>query len=175
MKNFTFVLLSALLLFCTACRHTAPKPAVVPAVEIKKVDSNRMKIIGEVEPVYLLPVRTPFQARIDTGAQTSSIDASDIRHFERDGEKWVSFTVTNRQSGEKQCFEKKMVDQVYIKRVNESEKRTLVEMEIKFGNETFTEVFSLADRSKFEYQALIGRNILRGRAIVDTSVANTLH
>lgn len=175
MKSFNFVLLSSLLLFCAACRHTTPRPAVVPAVEVKKVDNNRMKIIGEIEPVYLLPFHAPFAARIDTGAETSSIDASNIKHFERDGEKWVSFTVSNRQSGEKQRFEKRVVDQVYIKRINESEKRTQVEMEIKFGNETFTEIFSLADRSKFEYQALIGRNILTGRAIVDTSVANTLH
>ena len=48
-------------------------------------------------------------------------------------------------------------------------------MNVKFGTETFTAMFSLADRSKFDYQALIGRNILTGRAIVDTSLANTLH
>lgn len=175
MKNLNFILLSTFLIFCSSCRNTTPQPAVVPAVEVKKVDSNRMKIIGEIEPIYLLPFHTPFPARIDTGAQTSSIDAENIRHFERDGEKWVSFTVANRQSGEKQRFEKKVVDQVQIKRINDSEKRTQVEMEVKFGNETFKEIFSLADRSKFDYQALIGRNILSGRAIVDTSIANTLH
>ena len=48
-------------------------------------------------------------------------------------------------------------------------------MDVKFGDETFTANFSLAKRDKFEYQALIGRNILTGRAIVDTSIANTLH
>ena len=48
-------------------------------------------------------------------------------------------------------------------------------MDVKFGNEIITAVFSLADREKFEYQALIGRNILTGRAIVDTSVSHTLN
>ncbi len=174
MKHIHFIF-STLLLFCVACSNTTPRPAVVPAVEVKKVDSNRMKIIGEIEPIYLLPFHTPFPARIDTGAQTSSIDASNIKYFERDGEKWVAFTVTNRQSGEKHRFEKEIHNQISIKRINKNEKRTLVEMEVKFGNETFTELFSLANRDKFEFQALIGRNILSGRAIVDTSVANTLH
>ena len=48
-------------------------------------------------------------------------------------------------------------------------------MDIKFGGQIIKEKFSLADREKFEYQALIGRNILTGRAIVDTSLSNTLH
>ena len=49
-------------------------------------------------------------------------------------------------------------------------------MDVKFGKEVITGVrFTLADREKFEYQALIGRNILTGRAIVDTALSNTLN
>ncbi len=42
------------------------------------------------------------------------------------------------------------------------------------GDEIIKEQFSLAERDRFNYQGLIGRNILTGRAIVDTSLANTL-
>ncbi len=98
-----------------------------------------------------------------------------MRYFERDGEKWVSFELVNDQSGEKHFFEKKILRFVTIKRINESEKRASVLMDIKFGGQIIKEKFSLADREKFEYQALIGRNILTGRAIVDTSLSNTLH
>lgn len=175
MKHLSRILFLCLFVtMASSCQNT-PKPSIVPAVEVKKADSHRQNIIGEIEPVYLPPIKTPFLARIDTGAQSSSIDAQKIRFFERDGEKWVAFTITNRQSGESHRFEKPLDRHVTIKRIEDSEKRAMVEMDVKFGTETFTALFSLADRQKFEYQALIGRNILTGRAIVDTSLANTLH
>lgn len=155
--------------------QSQPRPSIVPAVEVKKSSDHRLNTIGEVEPLYLPPLKTPFRSRVDTGAATSSIDARNIRFFERDGEKWVAFTVTNRLNNESHRFEKKIHKQVSIKRIEDSEKRTLVEMDVKLGNETFTALFSLADRRKFEYQGLIGRNIITGRAIVDTSLSDTLH
>lgn len=33
-----------------------------------------------------LPMKSPFAARIDTGATTSSLDCQDVEYFERDGE-----------------------------------------------------------------------------------------
>ena len=33
-----------------------------------------------------------LRAKIDTGASTSSLHASDIQPFDRDGESWVRFT-----------------------------------------------------------------------------------
>ena len=70
---------------------------------------------------------------------------------------------------------KKIERKTTIKRINEHEKRIVVMMDVKFGNEIINAEFSLADREKFEYQALIGRNIISGRAIVDPSISNTLH
>ena len=61
-------------------------------------------IIGATEPVYLKNMSSVFLARIDTGAETSSIDASDIKEFERDGESWVSFKVKNRVTNEEKIL-----------------------------------------------------------------------
>ena len=177
LKYFTVF---ALLILCGACQSTQNEPVapkIVPAVEVKRpvTTQHELGIIGAVEPIYFLPMKTPFQARIDTGAENSSLDVRDIRYFERDGEKWVSFILTNDDTGETHRFEKKVVRQTVIKRKHQDEKRLVVNMDVKFGNEIITAVFSLADREKFEYQALIGRNILTGRAIVDTSVSHTLN
>lgn len=120
-------------------------------------------------------MKTPFPARIDTGATNSSVDVSELHKFERDGEKWVSFVLVNEENGESHRFEKKIERKTTIKRINEREKRIVVMMDVKFGNEIINAEFSLADREKFEYQALIGRNIISGRAIVDPSISNTLH
>lgn len=162
------------MIFFSGCR-TQVQPAIVPAVEVPQVKQTKLGVIGAVEPVYFLPMKSPFEARIDTGAENSSVDVTSLKTFERDGEKWVSFILTNDDTGETHRFEKKVVRQTVIKRKHQDEKRLVVNMDVKFGSEIITAIFSLADREKFEYQALIGRNILTGRAIVDTSVSHTLN
>lgn len=151
-------------------------PKIVPAVEIKRPETPKhvLGIIGAVEPIYMLPMKTPFAARIDTGAENSSLDVDNMKTFERDGEKWVSFDLVNRQGGERHHFEKKILKFVTITRIHKSEKRPSVMMDVNFGGQIIKARFSLADREKFEYQALVGRNILTGRAIVDTALSNTL-
>ncbi len=148
-----------------------------PVVQPKPVKSktHSLGVIGEIEPVYFLPMKSAFFARIDTGAKGSSIDVANLQEFEREGKKWVSFDLINRRNGETHHFEKKLQRQTKIKRQGETEERLVVMMTIRIGREKLTVPFSLADRNKFEYQALIGRNILTGRAIVDTSLSKTLY
>lgn len=175
---YNLSILGVLAIMCSACKTQVTPPEIVSPVEVKApvLETNHsLGIIGAVEPIYILPMKTPFSARIDTGAATSSIDVNDLKIFERDGEKWVSFLLVNRDTGERHRFEKEVSHQVTIKRVNEHEKRPTVQLDVKFGNEIIKTNFTLADRQKFEYQALVGRNILSGRAVVDTSLENTLH
>ena len=161
-----------LIFMATACQKNV-RPEIVPGVEVKSKPNTALEVIGGVEPVYFLPMKTPFASRIDTGAATSSVDVSNLRHFERDGEKWVSFNLVNRSSGETHRFEKKVKRKVNITRIDEDEKRVAVEMDVKIGGHIISADFSLADRDKFIYQGLIGRNIINGRFIVDPSVENT--
>lgn len=173
-------------LLAAACQsQKAIRPAIVPGVEVRMPETQNvqpkkeepkgpLKIIGAVEPIYFIPMKSPFLSRIDTGAETSSIDADAVRTFEREGEKWVGFDLINRETGEKSHFEKRIKRQPTVKRINGSEERIVVVMDIKMGDEIVKAEFSLAHRDKFNYQGLIGRNILTGRAIVDTSLTNTL-
>jgi len=183
LSRFVLILCSFLAVACSTSQKQLP--AIVPGVEIKmpveskpqqpkEVKKYSQGIIGGVEPVYFLPMKSPFMARIDTGAETSSVDADNVVEFERDGEKWVSFDLVNRETQEKHHFEKKIVRQLAIKRALEREKRVAVVMDIRLGKEIIKAQFSLAERDKFNYQGLIGRNILSGRAIVDPSLENTL-
>lgn len=153
-------------------------PAVVHNVSTTQevvVEQAHLPIIGEVEPIYFLPMKSPFLARIDTGATTSALDCSDVNYFERDGEKWVAFKLKNRKSGEEHVFEKKIERTFKVKRIGEDENRKAIKMDVKMGNEVFSAVFSIADRSNFDYESLVGRNILTGRFIVDTSTSYTLN
>lgn len=173
---------SLLLLFVLVMSACQPKQVIVPAVvhNVKTtqevvVEKAHLPIIGEVEPIYFLPMKSPFLARIDTGATTSSLDCKDVNYFERDGEKWVTFKLKNRKTGEEHVFEKKVERTFKVKRAGEDENRKAVKMDVKMGGEVFSAVFSIADRTNFDYQGLIGRNILTGRFIVDTSTSYTLN
>ena len=163
----------------SACQS---KQVIVPAVvhnvsttEEVVVEKAHLPNIGEVEPIYFLPMKSPFAARIDTGATTSSLDCQDVEYFERDGEKWVAFKLKNRKTGEEHVFEKKVERSFKVKRAGKDESRKAIKMDVKMGGEVFSAVFSIADRSNFDYQGLVGRNILTGRFLVDTSTSYTLN
>lgn len=141
------------------------KPVVEPA--------SGLRIIGEVEPVTLIKAGVTMPARIDTGATTSSLDATEIKNFERDGKKWVRFTVRDRRSGEKKQMECRLSRKVKIKRHGEeSLERPVVEVKTMMGGVELVREFSLTDRSEFTYQILIGRNFLQGEFVVDVNLKN---
>lgn len=173
MKRIFLFIASLALASCQSKIEEAPM-VTTPEPQTKQTVSD-LKIIGGVETLYVLPINMPFQARIDTGAETSSIDVQNMRPFERDGDKWVSFDIINRKNGEKHHFEKPVIRRTNIVRIEDKEHRYVVNMSIKMGDEIISTEFTLAEREKFTYQVLIGRNILNGRFIVDSSQQNTLH
>ena len=111
-----------------------------------------------------------FSARVDTGAQTSSLNAIDMVEFERDGEPFVKFHIINPETGENIELTRRVRGHVRIKEHNrESQRRPIVRLGVKIANIDETISFTLVDRSKFSQQVLIGRNFLRDLAVVDVS------
>jgi len=176
MQKILYILCALLLLTACSAQKQDVVPGIVPntAQPAKVIKVRPSNVIGAVERIYFPPMKSPFLARVDTGATTSSIDATNIKRFERDGQKWVSFTLVNRETKEKMDFEKPLTRRVKIIRVGEEEHRLTVDMNVRMGNETFVEEFTLNERNDFEYQGLLGRNILSGRAVVDVSIEKTL-
>ena len=166
-------------IFClllSACQTSVETPDISAfPQDYKEPTTPRIPVVGGVETLYILPIEMPFHARMDTGAETSSIDAQNITPFERDGEKWISCEVLNRKSGKPHRFENPIKRTANIIRTGTDERRYVVSMSIKMGNEIITADFSLNDRNKFEYQILIGRNIINGRFVIDPSLENTMH
>ena len=178
MSKTKFFIVFGLSLLISACQTPAEPQSVevVQTIEVKTKPEVKhpLGIIGATEPIYILPDTSPFQARIDTGAEVSSIDVDEYHIFERDGVKWVSFKIKHNTTGKMQVFEKKRHRRVSIRRAGKNESRPSVLLDAKFGGKIIKAEFTLAQREKFDYQVLVGRNILTGRAIVDTSLANTL-
>ena len=125
-------------------------------------------VIGGVETVSLPELGIIADARIDTGATTSSLDARDITIFDRDGSEWVKFNV--QVDGEEKPFEYQVKRFVKIKNKElGDQRRAVVALRVVIGEIEERVEFSLVDRANFEFQVLIGRNLLKDYAIVDVS------
>ncbi|WP_406666697.1 ATP-dependent zinc protease [Gallaecimonas sp. GXIMD1310] len=127
-------------------------------------------IVGALEKVRLHPSDVVLTARIDTGATSASLDARDIKPFERDGEDWVRFKVpTDDKGNHYMTVERKVLRWVRILQSvsEEGERRPVVEFRFDIGPISQRAEFNLSDRSHLEYPVLIGRNILRDVMVVD--------
>lgn len=126
-------------------------------------------LIGEVENVRLLNENLELSARIDTGAETSSLGVYRLQEFERDGKTWVKFKLVNKKSAP--TYEYRVTGRVRIKQNanSEGDERFEIKMNIGIGNKDYPrQIFNLTDRSYLDHQVLIGRSFLTDVAIVDT-------
>ncbi|MDG4813404.1 RimK/LysX family protein [Hydrogenovibrio sp. 3SP14C1] len=128
-------------------------------------------LIGEIEDVHLSPVDLELEARIDTGAKTSSLDAQNLKVFERDGEEWVAFNFVDRKTKEVHEIERPVSRFVLILQSNseEKERRPVVKFKLTIGNVPQMVEFTLSDRSHLDFSVLIGRNVLKDLMLVDIS------
>lgn len=126
-------------------------------------------LLGAIETVKLLKEDLVFDARIDTGAVTSSIGVFNWRNFERDGKKWVKFSLT--QDDDAIVYEYPVHGKVSIKQTGTLiEERLEIKVDIEIGGiEYKNQIFNMTDRSHLNYQLLIGRSFLRDIAVVDVA------
>lgn len=125
------------------------------------------EVIGWVENVGVSSANTIVKAKIDTGADSSSLHCECITPYERDGDRWVRFTITdiNDQSV---SYEKKILRITKVKRhFGEVQERIVVRMGFCIGDQYGETDVSLVDRSGFNYGLLIGRKYLKDKFIVD--------
>lgn len=155
----------------------APKrtPTVKPSND-KKVAITKPRqevVLGEIESVTIDAIKQTFDARIDTGAATSSLNAVDIEEFERNGKNWVRFHLADEKNPKTDAnwIEAPVLRYVRIRQsTNENtERRAVVELWVKLGSIHEKAQFTLADRSQMTHPVLLGREFIRDIALVDVS------
>jgi hypothetical protein len=130
-------------------------------------------IVGRVEKVRIYPGNLVIRAKMDTGAKTSSLGCHDMSLFERDGEKWVRFRVTNHKE-ETITLEQRVYRISKIKRgFWKTEQRVVIKLGVCLGNVYEETEVNLVDRSGFNYKMLIGRSLMAGNFIIDPSLKYT--
>jgi hypothetical protein len=139
--------------------------------EIRKTKRKRKMLVGALELCDLPDLEiSNLNARIDTGAQTSSLHVDNIEEFNKDGQRWVSFdihpdihnveTIVRRQA--------RVKSRRKIKSSNaQAEKRCVISTSFAIGGRRWRIQLTLTDRREMSYLMLIGRQAMRGRMLVD--------
>lgn len=136
------------------------------------MSSKTKPVIGRVEKIgfpgwgiYNL------DAKVDTGAYTSSLHCHNVEQFQKDNEDWVRFNVLDpdHPEYEKEAFSSKVYDIRTIKSSNGlSEKRYVIKQKVIFCNRERVIELSLADRSAMRFPVLLGRKFL-DKFLIDIS------
>ena len=152
---------------------TTPVAKPVPEVTVtqmfvqlpKHVDGKL--VLGFSEKGRLPDLGVSMPAKIDTGATRTSMDARDITFFERDGNRWVRFSLHRTSEGIRK-LELPLKDTIAIKRPGEeSQRRPVVSLTVQVGDITQLLDVSLNDRNNYEFPMLIGRDFLQDLAVAD--------
>jgi hypothetical protein len=120
-----------------------------------------------VEEVAVMDTDLKLNAKIDTGADNSSLNATSITYFLQDGARWVRFNIQNRK-GDQVALELPLVRVAQIKRKEGGYiERPVVSMNLCVAGQKVNTEVNLADRNHFKYLMLVGRSLMAKRFLVD--------
>ena len=130
--------------------------------------------VGWIENVKLGEEGVVVAAKLDTGALTSSLHATEVRWTSKADGDWVTFDVIGAD-GVRARFERKVVRISRVKRASGgSQSRPVVLMDVCLGHVRLLTEVNLTDRSGFNYEFLIGRRYLSRQFAVDSSRTHTI-
>jgi hypothetical protein len=131
------------------------------------------KIIGRRELVSFPDLGLyDIEAKIDTGAYTSSIHCKEVELIHKNGQDYVSFRMQHpliKDFGNNRIewplYKTKLVKNSF----GQVEERFVFKSRISFYDELYDIELSLADRSLMDYPLLLGRKTLKRKFVVDVS------
>lgn len=129
-------------------------------------------VTGWVENVYIYPERFVLRAKIDTGAEHSSLHATGVSYYTYQGKRWLRFWLVNRH-GEKLLIKKPVTRTAQIKRhFDEIQERPVITLAMCLAGIIKTVDVNVVDRSGYDHQLLIGRSFLANDFLVDPSATD---
>jgi hypothetical protein len=124
--------------------------------------------VGRVEWVGIANEGIRVKARVDTGAQTSSLHAMNIKEEIIDGIVHVRFETYDDQDN-KFILIRPLLHQRKVRSTTGKSERYVIREKIRIGEREHTINVNLHNRSKLKYRFLVGRNLLLGKYKVDVS------
>ncbi|MGN5057796.1 ATP-dependent zinc protease family protein [Aeromonas caviae] len=148
-----------------------PKAMPIPTEKCPGHTVDGKLLVGEAEWIWVDAANDAFQARVDTGATTSSISAQEITIFERNGKNWVRFFLSHQEMDDKIQIEAPLVRHVRVRQASadDLDRRPVVRLAVRIGDMTEKAEFTLKDRSDMTFPVLLGREFLKDIAVVDVA------
>ena len=112
-----------------------------------------------------------IKAKLDTGARTSALHAFSIKDFVRDGVQMVRFDIhpVQRSSASAVHAEAEVLERRVVRNSGgHQELRPVIVTTLRIGEEEWPIELTLTRRDEMGFRMLLGREALRGRAVVDS-------
>jgi hypothetical protein len=118
---------------------------------------------------------TGLRAKIDTGASTSTLHASDIVQFDRDGKPWVRFTAhlgTLMQLRHRHCEAPLVAVKAIRSSTGHVQTRYVIRTHLALGDRNWPVDFTLTCRKAMRYRVLLGaKALVDGQLVVNPALA----
>ena len=111
-----------------------------------------------------------IKARVDSGAKTSALHATNLKTFQKDGVDWVKFDINPIQNNAKTIIhcEAELVDQRIVKSSSGyRERRFVIKTNLEIGGKKWEVELTLTNRDSMGFRMLLGREAMSGRILVD--------
>ena len=173
LRGFGLIFLFAAVLMGRSALYEYSKQPVpaVPAVPA---------VIGETALIKEVSTGLEFEARVDTGAATSSIHVTTDDYVIVDEspkptdniDKLVRVRLDNGE-GKDAWVETKIEDYTEVRSANGAKHRYQVRLPLQFGDIQKIAIVNLNDRSTMKYRMLLGRDFLRDDFLVDVAAGGS--
>ncbi len=113
---------------------------------------------------------TEIKAKVDTGADNSSLHAFNIVRLERDGVPYVSFEIHPRQRKHHPSIvcEAEVVKERKVRNPGgRTEMRPVIRTRLKVAGREFETLINLTTRDEMTFRMLLGRRTIRNEFLVD--------
>lgn len=155
--------------------HRALVPFTLALLLALAGTASAKTVLGWLEPVTIETAGITLMAKIDTGADNTSVHAVDIEIVKQADTDRVRFTLI-AENGERIQLVRplKRIARIKLKKgctlaEGDRAERPVVELDLCIGGQRITAPVNLTDRAHFKYPLLIGRSVLRQGFLVDSS------
>jgi hypothetical protein len=135
-------------------------------------EKHNIRVIGRREFVDI-PVLgvSGLEAKIDTGAYTSSIHCDNLTVNYENHRPVLYFTLD--QNKERTLRFEDFAQKTIKNSFGEMEERFVIRVVVRIGNKRVKSTISLSNRDNMRYPVLIGRRLLKGKFLIDVKEIHT--